>query len=330
MATRLSDGARIKIGTCETMYYCRWDQRMEISYPYFSKNCLWRIPALEEDGIKPGDFEFGALVGKYGPLFSTRLTNISQELLDSLAEDSGIVQAQVDALGIIINVQCTHGARLPKDSEELTPFWNGRYTALHLVALKNTEDDLQVTVQCSACRHMWSFTFEQIYHNIASLPMLLRIWYQVSEYRIQLNKEPARIEEWQYSFNGSTKEEPEKDIEFNLRCSVWFEDAFYYALIEEYRNGTLYKRDTIYTAPYDEFVHKVCEAMHLSWELEKDPLPDAYRHLKHLDIEEDVLDHIKGIVQGYLSDVEDTSDTERITKLCHFCGMTPDEMGFNF
>ena len=60
-AKRKIDGKEFKIGTCEDMFNCRYDQISEVIYPYMSDNLYWRIPTPDEDGIKPGDFNYSLL-----------------------------------------------------------------------------------------------------------------------------------------------------------------------------------------------------------------------------------------------------------------------------
>ena len=57
-------GRRIKIGTCEDMYYLRWDQRelvTESETPLFKESVVsqirFRFPFPDEDHVLPGDFE---------------------------------------------------------------------------------------------------------------------------------------------------------------------------------------------------------------------------------------------------------------------------------
>jgi len=57
-------GERIKIGTCEDMYYLRWDQRKLVKHesgnvdPVKDAEAIrFRFPFPDEDGKAPGDFE---------------------------------------------------------------------------------------------------------------------------------------------------------------------------------------------------------------------------------------------------------------------------------
>lgn len=43
-AKRKIDCKKFKIGTCESMFNCRYDQISEVIYPYMSDNLYWRIP----------------------------------------------------------------------------------------------------------------------------------------------------------------------------------------------------------------------------------------------------------------------------------------------
>lgn len=54
-------GQRVKIGTCEDLYYLRWDQHAAITgYPFDAETLAafrFRFPFPDEDGTEPGAFE---------------------------------------------------------------------------------------------------------------------------------------------------------------------------------------------------------------------------------------------------------------------------------
>jgi hypothetical protein len=50
------DGTTVKIGTCEDMYYLRWDQRDRITGYEFDGTERFRFPFPWEDHIEPGSF----------------------------------------------------------------------------------------------------------------------------------------------------------------------------------------------------------------------------------------------------------------------------------
>ena len=188
-------GRTIKIGTCTSMYYCRYDQVSEIKYGDMCHGLCWRIPAFEEDGIQPGDYTFGALVETLGPLRSIRLKNIDEEF-DGITQTPGLIQLRNDRSGMVVNVKCYHGRKLPESDGDFKAFYNGKRETLHLQALKNCKDDLRVVFACSACGSAWNCSFEEIYLNIADVRMLFRLYAQINRY----NEVPGMA--WRYDIQG--------------------------------------------------------------------------------------------------------------------------------
>ena len=191
MATRLSDGQKVKIGSCENMYYCRWDQRKEVSYPYMTTGLHWRLPLPDEDGIKPGDFEDYKIL-KYDERLRTsfipydamlkesRLTDEDKELM---AKNVGIVQTTVKALGLLVNVPCYHGLKLPDSVEGgVKFFWNGKRDALYFSGVINKEKELMVLMECAACGEAWSMPYQDAEPLFRSLRMKLRLLKECVDY----------------------------------------------------------------------------------------------------------------------------------------------------
>ena len=59
-AIRKSDNDCIKIGTCEDMYYLRYEDQDKVTPDSGSGfGCRWRIPFPDEDHILPGDYDSG-------------------------------------------------------------------------------------------------------------------------------------------------------------------------------------------------------------------------------------------------------------------------------
>lgn len=191
-ATRLRDGAFIKIGTCSNMYYCRYDQRDQINYGYHTDNLLWRIPAIEEDNVEVGDFVFGGLYKDGFPLHSLRLRDIPEDSeLMGLADNVGTFQLHSEKLGMLLNVPCHHGLKLPEDTGSIKAFFNGHRNPLHLCFLKNTDRELRVGVKCAACGEMWSFSFDEIEPYMISEDMKLRLLKMCSDYYFEHTEEVA-------------------------------------------------------------------------------------------------------------------------------------------
>lgn len=188
-------GRKIKIGTCSSMYYCRYDQVDEIDYKDMCHGLNWRIPAFEEDGLLPGQFMFGALVDKYGPLRSIRLKNIDEEF-DGIASSPGLIQLHDERSAMCVNVKCYHGVKLPEGNSDFNAFYNGKRDTLFLQALKNAKDDLRIVFACSACGNAWSCPFGEIYKYIDDVRMLFRLYTQVNRY----SEESAKP--WRYDIVG--------------------------------------------------------------------------------------------------------------------------------
>lgn len=194
-AKRKIDGAEVKIGTCESMYYLRYEQRNEVVYnfqPNKGKHTewLWRIPVPFEDNMMPGDYEYGGLLmDGYIP----RLLKLKQptgDLEKFLIDNPGTCQQVVEKLGMLINLPCHHGVTLPK-AEGFKFFWNGKRDALHLCFLTDYEKELRVGIKCNACGKMWSCDFMEIEPYIVSLWMKLRLLHQCTEYWAEHNEEPC-------------------------------------------------------------------------------------------------------------------------------------------
>ena len=192
-ATRLSDGQRVKIGTCGEMYYCRWEQANEIVECDFRKdNCAWRIPLPSEDGTDVGDYDYGGLLkGGYIPYdLMIKSDSFTDDMKEALLKSQGIVQSHVESMGLLVNIPCYHGIKLPEvGNSSFKVFWNGKRDPLHLCFLKNTEKELLVGIRCAGCNCMWTTVFNEIEPYIVSLEMKLRLFKQCSEYGCKHNPE---------------------------------------------------------------------------------------------------------------------------------------------
>lgn len=196
-ARRISDGQRIKVGTCGAMYYCRWEQANEITDCDFSKSkCAWRIPLPSEDGIKPGEFDSGLLMKDGSIPYDLMLycDNFSDEMQEGFASSTGIAQAYVEKLGMLINITCHHGIKLPQGTKELSAHWNGKRDALYLCFLENDDKELLVGIGCSACGSRWTAPFNEIEPFIRSIDMKMRLFKQCTEYWYEHNTEPCPYE----------------------------------------------------------------------------------------------------------------------------------------
>lgn len=198
-ATRKIDSKEFKIGTCEEMYNCRYDQIGEVVYPYMSDNLYWRIPTPDEDGIKPGDFNYSLLLDGDRIPWKLRLdTSKFSEEDKADMKQSGTIQLKEPHMGLLVNIHCPHGFPMEqfKINEEGTVIsmgYNGHQDTLYLKGLKNEPNELKVLIECYACKRMWSFSFNDIEPMIESIWMRLRLLHQISDYHYQRNEEKHKF-----------------------------------------------------------------------------------------------------------------------------------------
>jgi hypothetical protein len=152
------NGEEIKIGTCGTMYYLRYEDRKRVQplpnslNPATTKNLFWRIPLIEEDGIDPGYYE-GCSQGY--PLVDFKC--------EDLGHDYKTIQLHHEC-GMLINVPCYHGEKLPEVDKPLKAFWNGKAGYFYtLKYVKNLDNNIiKPIVGCRYCSSMWRFDWDDI------------------------------------------------------------------------------------------------------------------------------------------------------------------------
>ena len=149
-ATRTIDNQEIKIGTCSSMYYLRYEDRTKVNpqrgslNPAQENNLRFRIPFPDEDHILPGDYDNYnrgyALHGYSAP---------------DLIKYPGNMQLRHDS-GLLLNINCYHGEKLPERTEEIKPFWNGKaWYFYELKHIKNTNEGIKPVIGCRYCSEMW-------------------------------------------------------------------------------------------------------------------------------------------------------------------------------
>lgn len=194
-AKRKIDGVDVKIGTCKSMYYCRYEQRKEVVYPYDTDNFYWRIPTPDEDGTLPGDYNY-SLLREDGYIPWKLRIDTSKFSNDDIADmqQTGTIQLKEPRMGLLVNIRCPHGLpmeqfKINKEGTVISMGYNGHQDTLYLKGLKNEPSELKVLVECSTCGHMWSFSFNDIEPLIESIWMRLRLLRQISEYHYLHNEE---------------------------------------------------------------------------------------------------------------------------------------------
>ena len=149
------NGHEIKIGTCECMYYIRYEDRSRVQAepnsvdPATQKNLFWRLPFPDEDHLNPGDYPDH---NRGVRLFSREHGDFREE---SCIDDTGNMQ-MTHPSGLLANIKCYHGLKLPESSDDAGFHWNGKSHSFELVLIKNTTDGIRAVYHCRHCRQMWS------------------------------------------------------------------------------------------------------------------------------------------------------------------------------
>lgn len=173
-AIRKSDRLQVKIGTCEDMYYLRYEDRDEVAYSGSYEGNRFRLPFPDEDHIRIGeyaDYERGIKLYKTVERKHTRIP----ERVDSItvayspewpSYEPGIIQL-VHESGLLTNVHCFHGTKLPAASDEVKFFWNGRTPInFELRAVKPLDGKMWAVFGCRWCRRMWRVEIPEILEYI--------------------------------------------------------------------------------------------------------------------------------------------------------------------
>jgi hypothetical protein len=188
-------GEAVKIGTCEMMYYLRYEDRNLVTAmpnnvdPMRETGLFYRLPLPEEDGFGPGNYDdYQPFIdyenGAYRINSMCRLDNSHPALVEG-PDNPGMIQTTVQPLGMTISLTCYHGLSLNEDSEGIRFSWNGKRDALALSYLKDTGTELRICVSCVGCGHMWSFGWNEIEGAIINPIMKERIQKLCSDYKAQ-------------------------------------------------------------------------------------------------------------------------------------------------
>jgi hypothetical protein len=177
-AVRISDNQEVKIGTCEDMFYLRFSDRnlvrrlsgnIDVNVDAEAAQCRFRLPFPDEDGLKPGEYDN---FNRFQELY-----NHNNERYTVAHPETGVIQVHHKS-GILINLPCYHGEKLPEiKSNGVHVFWNGKDPG-HIVlsslrCVKNGEG-LRVlpVLRCKYCDHAWRVGWADIWEYI---PYAMRI-----------------------------------------------------------------------------------------------------------------------------------------------------------
>lgn len=191
-AIRKSDGQNIKIGTCESMYYIRFEDRdkvrsepnsISLSNPAHVDGLRFRLPFPDEDNLEPGqydDYNRGIRLYKVLPCDWCKGTGKIQSSdiectrchgartyghEDYAPEDTldhpGRMYFHHDKSGLQFSIPCYHGMKLPELGEGIKPCWNGKGYAFELSSLKAMRIEQTASfrvvpvIRCRFCDEEW-------------------------------------------------------------------------------------------------------------------------------------------------------------------------------
>lgn len=157
-------GKDIKIGTCEEMYYLRFDQRHKVQAKSGNVNPVldaaalrFRFPWPDEDGEAPGAFE-----GDYERGLTVYEVKAPQDLEHASIQFSA-------SQGYLCLLPCPESsAAATVDGKPLTIHRNGFRGAVNLVQQRWTGKHLAIILRC-ACGAKWRATPEEAQKVAASI-----------------------------------------------------------------------------------------------------------------------------------------------------------------
>ena len=161
-AKRKDNGYEVKIGTCEAMYYLRFEDRTKVEKLHGSLDPMkskqyglsFRLPFPDEDVLGAGHINGAYNRGEPLPEFKGDETTLNT---------AGNIQLVHSASGLLANVSCYHGQKLPINSEDTNFHWNGKGYSFELVRVKHMEDGRVIPlVQCRHCHTLWRADWDEI------------------------------------------------------------------------------------------------------------------------------------------------------------------------
>ena len=172
-AKRRSDGQRIKIGTCEDMYYIRYEDRHKVGHEpgnvdvaRDADGCRFRLPFPDEDDKQPGEYDeynrSQRLYRKCGVGQSSYHEDFADE---SLVDKPGLIQLHHES-GLLLNIPCYHGIKLPEVHSTMRAFWNGKSWSLVLSSLRVADGKLWPVVRCRHCGEAWRYEWSNVWEFI--------------------------------------------------------------------------------------------------------------------------------------------------------------------
>ena len=174
-AIRKSDSERVKIGTCEEMYYLRYEDRDKVRHehgnvdPMRPDGLRFRLPFPDEDHLRPGEYEDFNRAQRLYRMVKSKTTSPDwhEDFSDPEAsEHPGHYQLRHERSGLLLSVPCYHGEKLPEVGPGMTAHWNGKGFSLALSSLRVVGTEVFPVVRCVHCEEAWRYQWAQLWEYI--------------------------------------------------------------------------------------------------------------------------------------------------------------------
>lgn len=180
---------KVKLGTCEVMHYCTISQLInETDWFNSVKNerVYWRLPLVKEqkqvqssfDGHKywadgdPCEHAGDGNAFDWEESCETRCnTDRVLEVLnkqsekencpDWLEKGKGTVQL-THPNGMLVNMPCYHGWKLPENTGDVKVHWNGHTDRMRLSHIKTQGEECWICVSCVDCETMYAISLDDL------------------------------------------------------------------------------------------------------------------------------------------------------------------------
>lgn len=160
-------GQNVKIGTCENIYYLRIEDARKVEplegniNPATDYNIRFRLPFPDEDNIHIGGYVDHH---RTEPLFKQEHNKYAEWYNPDWISDTepGLIQFYNENAGILLNMPCYHGHKLPEVSNGKAS-WNGKAPAIALALVKRTKEGGVIPILiCKHCGTMFADTWENV------------------------------------------------------------------------------------------------------------------------------------------------------------------------
>ncbi|MCR5697735.1 MAG: hypothetical protein K6G73_12250 [Marinilabiliaceae bacterium] len=169
-AKRKKDGAEVKIGTCNQMYYCTLKDRHSVEYDFdYEQTYYWRLPMMG-DYTQAGEGEaFDWRSSSATCINSDRLWQLLKEQDGAKAESNMRKYSKstqvVLPTGVIFSIKCLHGFLLPNIKSEDIEYgaqFNGKRSDIRISYIRTKGDSVDVAVECVHCGTSWLLSVEEL------------------------------------------------------------------------------------------------------------------------------------------------------------------------